>query len=106
MKSSAKSLKEKPATADDLGPETLSAPVGSTTIDRVTHCLALYTHVRPILPEYHVGALCQDIDFLGADLNREFQLIGRQRYWQGEIEGAWTVRDLSGYTDRKAQVKP
>jgi hypothetical protein len=82
-----------------------SAP-GASTLDRVKECIDPYTSVNPIENHYHVGALVKDLDFLGLDLNIEFGLAGKQRYWQGEIEGEWSVRYLADYTDLKRKVKP
>ena len=61
--------------------------------------------MRPIKDEYHVGALCQDLDLLGADLNCEFALKANQQYWHTEIETDWTVQYLADYTDLKLNSK-
>jgi hypothetical protein len=98
-------LKPKPPSAVHLSGAAVTAPSGSSTLDRVKFCIQPFTNVRPIKDEYHVGALCQDLDFLGADLNIEFHLVGEQPYWHGEIESGWTVKYLAAYTDLKLQSK-
>lgn len=98
--------KSKPPPAQFLTPAEVASPGESSTLDRVKYCLQPYTNVRPIKDTYHVGALCPDLDFLGADLNLEFRLRGKQRYWRGEIEADWSVADLADYTDQKLQVSP
>lgn len=101
-----KKLKRRPAEARHLDAAAVAAPSGRNTLGRVIYCIEPYTSIRPIRPEYPVGALCQDLDFLGADLNLEFGLEGNQRYWRGEIEGSWIVRYLSDYTDLKKAALP
>jgi hypothetical protein len=98
--------KLKPSSAPHLTAAAVAAAPGSSTLDRVIYCIEPYTNVRPILPTYHVGALCPDLDFLGADLNVEFGLRGNQQYWKGEIEAEWSVRYLADYTDLKGKEKP
>ena len=98
-------VKSKPKAALHLTPSAVSAPTGST-LDRVKFCLQPYTNVNPIQDIYHVGALCPDLDFLGADLNLEFSLRGNQQYWKGEIGSDWTVRYLADYTDLKLKATP
>ena len=96
-------LKKKPAKARHLDTAKMAT---ANTLNRVIRCISSYTSVRPITPEYHVGALCQDLDYLGADLNEEFGLRGNQQYWQGEIESDWSVRYLADYTDLKLKQQP
>src|SRR5205807_9299324 len=98
-------LKPKPSSAVHLSGDAVAAPHGSSTVDRVKFCIQPFTNVRPIKDEYQVGALCQDLDFLGADLNIEFRLTANQQYWKGEIESGWTVKYLAGYTDLKMKSK-
>ena len=93
-------LNTKPPNATALTPKAVAAPSG-TTLARVKFCLQPYTSVRPIKDQYHVGALCKDLDFLGADLNLEFSIPSNKKYWKGEIEGDWSVRYLADYTDLK-----
>lgn len=93
-------LKAKPANAVHLTPAAVAAP-GKTTLDRVKFCIEPYTSVRPIKDEYHLGALCRDLDFLGADLNVEFSIQSNKQYWKGEIDGDWSVQYLADYTDLK-----
>ena len=97
-------IKQNATNAIPLTATAVAAPAGASTLQRVIHCIEPYTNVRPVKPAYHVGALCQDLDYLGADLNVEFRLRKRQQFWQGEIEGKWSVRYLSDYTDLKRQV--
>ena len=99
-------LKKTPRKAKPLTLAHVAAPLGSTTLDRVIHCLSAYTDVNPITPGMVVGDLCKTLDFLGADLNVEFHLQGHQQYWQGEIDPKWTVQYLADYTDLKIQQKP
>lgn len=99
-------LKNTPSQAKHLNLAAVAAPAGSSTLGRVVYCIDPYTNVTPILPQYHVGSLCPDLDFLGADLNVEFGLQGRQQYWHGEIEGTWSVQDLADYTDLKRNQQP
>jgi len=101
-----KKVKSKPKAAFHLTLANVAAPKGSSTLNRVKFCIAPYTNVRPIKNEYHVGALCQDLDFLGADLNVEFGLTGKQQFWRGEIESDWSVQYLADYTDLKRKVQP
>jgi hypothetical protein len=98
--------KPKPKAAVHLTAAAVAAPAGSSTLNRVIFCLQPYTSVRPIESYYHVGALCQDLDFLGADLNVEFGLSGNQQYWKGEIDADWSVRYLADYTDLKRKQTP
>jgi hypothetical protein len=96
-------LKKIPQKAKPLTLAHVAAPLGTTTLDRVIHCLSAYTDVKPITSNMVVGDLCKTLDFLGADLNVEFHLKGHQQYWQGEIESKWTVQYLADYTDLKIQ---
>ena len=95
-------VKAAPKNAVPLTSNAVAAP-GKSTIARVKFCLGPYTSVRPIKDQYHVGALCKDLDFLGADLNLEFSIPSNKQYWKGEIEGDWSVRYLADYTDLKLQ---
>lgn len=98
----------KPSSARHLTPDVVAAPKGSSTLTRVKYCIQPYTSVRPIKDDYHIAALCQDLDFLGADLNVEFRLKGKQQYWKGEIDrfSDKSVRYLADYTDLKAKLTP
>jgi hypothetical protein len=99
-------LKANTSNSQALTPKLFVAPQGASTLERVIHCIEPYTQVRPIKPEYHVGALVPDLDFLGADLNIEFDLKGHQQYWKSEIDGAWSVQYLADYTDLKKKEQP
>jgi len=91
-------LKKRPTGAVNMA---YAKTPGKTTRARIIALIEPYTHVRPVLPQYAVGALVPDLDLLGADINDEFDFPAGKGYFSGEIEAKWTVDYLSAYTDLK-----
>lgn len=93
-------LKPRPASAQPLTFAAF-APTGASTLDQLIELIEPYTHTRPVLQEYTLGALVPDLDLLGADINDHWKLTGERAFWNGEIDKKWTVFYLAGYIDLK-----
>ena len=98
-------LKAKPKTATYVALSDF-APADGTTLDKLIALIDRYPHVDPVLPGFTVGALVPDTDLLGADINQRWELKGRQRFFQDEIERTWTLVYLAAYIDLKVTQTP